>query len=89
MLPPPITEVGVIGWMRGNLFRSWFNSLLTVVSSAVTALALFYGLRWVITGADWTVIGVLGGQMVIGQYNTEGSCPARTASGGRRRPCSW
>ena len=77
MLPPPITEVGVIGWMRGNLFRSWFNSLLTVVSSAVTALALFYGLRWVITGADWTVIGVLGGQMVIGQYNTEGSCPGQ------------
>ena len=77
MLPPPITEVGVIGWMRGNLFSSWFNSLLTVVSSAVTALALFYGLRWVITGADWTVIGVLGGQMVIGQYNTEGSCPGQ------------
>ena len=77
MLPPPLTEVGVIGWMRGNLFSSWFNSLLTVVSAAVTVLALFYGLRWVITGADWTVIGVLGGQMVIGQYNTEGSCPGQ------------
>ncbi len=65
------------GWMRGNLFSSWFNSLLTVVSSAVTVLALFYGLRWVIIAADWTVIGVLGGQMVIGQYNTEGSCPGQ------------
>ncbi len=77
MLPPPITEVGVIGWMRGNLFSSRFNSLLTVVSSAVSVLALFYGLRWVIAGADWTVIGVLGGQMVIGQYNTEGACPGQ------------
>ena len=77
MLPPPITEVGVIGWMRGNLFSSWFNTVLTFVSAAVTALALFYGLRWVITGADWTVIGVLGGRMVIGQYNTEGSCPGQ------------
>ncbi len=76
-LPPPITEVGVIGWLRGNLFSSKWNSLLTVVSAAVTVLALFYGLRWVITGADWTVIGVLGGQMVIGQYNTEGSCPGQ------------
>ena len=77
VLPPPITEVGVIGWLRGNLFSSWFNSLLTVVSAAVTVLALFYGLRWVITGADWTVISVLGGQMVIGQYNTEGACPGQ------------
>ena len=77
VLPPPITEVGVIGWMRGNLFSSRFNSLLTVVSLAVTVVALFYGLRWVIAGADWTVIGVLGGQMVIGQYNTEGACPGQ------------
>jgi len=29
-LKPPITEVGVIGWLRGNLFNSWFNSLLTI-----------------------------------------------------------
>jgi general L-amino acid transport system permease protein len=29
-LKPPITEVGVIGWLRGNLFNSWYNSLLTV-----------------------------------------------------------
>ena len=76
-LPPPITEVGVIGWMRGNLFSSWFNTVLTFVSAAIIVLALLYGLRWVITGADWTVIGVLGGRMVIGQYNTEGSCPGQ------------
>jgi general L-amino acid transport system permease protein len=29
-LKPPVTEVGVIGWLRGNLFNSWFNSVLTV-----------------------------------------------------------
>ena len=29
-LAPPVTEVGVIGWLRGNLFNSWFNSLLTI-----------------------------------------------------------
>ena len=76
-LPPPRTEVGVIGWVRQNLFNSWFNSILTVVSAALTVLALFYGLRWVFTGADWTVIQVLGGQMVIGQYNTVGACPGQ------------
>ena len=74
VLPPPRFEVGVLGWVRENLFGSWLNSTLTVVAAAVSVLALVYGLRWIITGADWTVIGVLGGQLVIGQYNTEGAC---------------
>ncbi len=76
-LPPPRSEVGVIGWMRENLFSSWYNSLLTVSASAIIVLALVYGLRWIIAGADWTVIGVLGGQMVIGQFNTESACPGQ------------
>ena len=76
-LPPPRTEVGVIGWMRQNLFSAWYNSLLTVISLAIIVLALVFGLRWIIAGADWTVIGVLGGQMVIGQFNTESACPGQ------------
>ena len=76
-LPPPRFEVGVLGWIRENLFSSMLNTVLTVVSAAIIVLALVYGLRWVIAGADWTVIGVLGGQLVIGQYNTESSCPGQ------------
>ena len=76
-LPPPRTEVGVLGWVRQNLFNSKFNAVLTVVSAAIIVLVLVYGLRWIIAGADWTVIGVLGGQIVIGQYNTESSCPGQ------------
>ena len=74
ILPPPRFEVGILGWVRENLFGSWLNGVLTVIASAITVLALVYGLRWIITGADWTVIGVLGGQLVIGQYNTVGAC---------------
>ena len=76
-LAPPRLEVGAIGWVRKNLFNSWYNSALTVISAAIIVLALVYGLRWVITVADWSVIGVLGGRMVIGQYNTEGACPGQ------------
>ncbi|MGV6803363.1 MAG: amino acid ABC transporter permease [Ruegeria sp.] len=35
MLPeqdPPASEVGIIGWMRHNLFDGWFNSTLTLLS---------------------------------------------------------
>ena len=35
-LPPPITNVGVIGWLRTNLFSSWLNGLLTLVAAFVT-----------------------------------------------------
>ena len=30
-LPPPVTETGVIGWMRHNLFATWFDALLTLL----------------------------------------------------------
>ena len=76
-LPPPRSEVGALGWMRANLFSSWHNGALTVVLAVILALAVWYGGRWTFTDADWTVIGVLGGQMVIGQYNTEASCPGQ------------
>ena len=78
-LPPPRTEVGVFGWMYANLFSSRFNSALTVVALALIVPTLWFGLRWIITGADWTVIITLGvnGGLVIGQYNTEGACPGQ------------
>jgi general L-amino acid transport system permease protein len=30
-LKPPVTRVGIIGWIRGNLFNGVFNSLLTLL----------------------------------------------------------
>ena len=72
-----MTEVGVIGWLRVNLFSSRFNSVLTVISLAVTVAALWFGLKWIITGADWTVIRELGGGLVIGQFNAEQACPGQ------------
>ena len=33
--PAPISEVGFIGWLKQNLFSSWFNTLLTLISIAI------------------------------------------------------
>ncbi len=73
-LPPPRPTTGVVGWMRVNLFSTRFNSVLTIVSGIILLVSLWYGLGWMIFSADWTVIGVLGGQMIIGQYNIEAAC---------------
>ncbi|MXZ90294.1 MAG: amino acid ABC transporter permease [Chloroflexi bacterium] len=76
-LPPPRTEVGVIGWMHANLFSSRLNSALTVVSGALALVILWYGMRWVFWSADWTVVERVGGLFLIGSYNTELACPGQ------------
>ncbi len=76
-LPPPRSETGAVGWMRANLFSTWYNGLLTVILMIILIAAVWFGGKWTVTDADWTVIGVLGGQMVIGQYNVESSCPGQ------------
>ena len=77
VLPPPRTEVGVIGWMHANLFSSRLNSALTVISGALLLVILWYGLRWVFWSADWTVVKTVGGLFLIGSYNTELACPGQ------------
>ena len=44
---PPTSAIGVIGWMRENLFSGWFNSTLTVLS----VLFIYYVLSGLI---PWT-----------------------------------
>ena len=75
--PPPRSETGVTGWVRANLFGSWYSGLITVLSIIALGSGLWFGLKWVFFQADWTVIVTLGGRMVIGQYNTEAACPGQ------------
>ena len=49
--PPPVTEAGAIKWMRENLFKGWFNSILTIVS--------IYFIYKIVTGAyPWFANGI-------------------------------
>ena len=77
VLAPPLPERGAVGWTRANLFSSRYNGVLTVVAGAVLGVALWFGLRWVLLEADWTVVATLGGRLVIGQYNIEAACPGQ------------
>ena len=52
-LKPPITEVGVIGWLRGNLFNSWYNSLLTVVVLMLLWQLVPPFFRWAFIDSVW------------------------------------
>lgn len=52
----PPARPGPVRWLKKNLFSSWFNTLLTVVSVVVigyTAVALG---RWILVQADWAPV---------------------------------
>lgn len=49
----PLATTGVIGWIRGNLFPSVFDSLLTVASALFLIAAIVSLIQWTISGANW------------------------------------
>ncbi len=52
-LAPPITNVGVIGWLKTNLFSTWYNSLLTVIIVAAMAWLIPPMVRWAFIDSVW------------------------------------
>ena len=51
MLPPkapPVTERGVVKWLRENLFSGWFNTILTLVGLYIIWSLAAAGLPWLL-----------------------------------------
>lgn len=53
---PPVTEVGIIGWMRKNLFGSVTDSISTIITALVIILFTVEFLSWSVFSAQWEVI---------------------------------
>lgn len=49
----PLAVGGLLGWMRTNLFSSWFNIIMTAISVALIALIVPPLLRFFIFDAAW------------------------------------
>jgi len=45
-LPPPVAERGAIRWLRDNLFSSWLNSIVTVITAYLLAIFLIPIFDW-------------------------------------------
>ncbi len=52
-LPPPVTTVGMIGWLRTNLFSSWSNVALTIFALYIVYLLIPGVIQWAFIDADW------------------------------------
>jgi general L-amino acid transport system permease protein len=52
-MPPPVTSIGVIGWLHRNLFSSPLNVTLTVSAIYILYLLIPPAFRWALLDADW------------------------------------
>lgn len=70
-LPPPRDERGAVGWLRRNLFRTWRDTLLTVLVVAAGAWLVSQALAWAISEARWGVITQNLRLFLVGLYPAE------------------
>ncbi len=85
-LPPPASTVGVVGWMRANLFSNTTNTLLTIIALYIIYLLVPPVISWTLINADfigdsreacdsggacWVFINVRMGQFMYGFYPVE------------------
>lgn len=52
--PPPANTVGIVGWMRNNLFNGWFNTALTVFAAYLLYLTLPPLINWAFISATFS-----------------------------------
>jgi general L-amino acid transport system permease protein len=67
-LPPPSERIPVYRWLRKNLFSSWFNGIMTILSAALIAFVVYGLLRWAFTSARWEVIPANLKLLLVGTY---------------------
>jgi len=65
---PPASEVGIVGWLRHNLFPTKVSGIVTIVLSIIVLLAVWLSLQWAINDARWGVITENMRLFLVGQY---------------------
>ena len=53
-LAPPVSEVGVLAWLRKNLFSTWYNTLLTLLCLWLLWELVPPLVRWALLDADFS-----------------------------------
>jgi len=61
----------LLGWLRDNLFNSWFSAILTIVTGYVAVIVIRMLLRFIFVQADWSVVTENLPLLAIGQYPRE------------------
>lgn len=71
ILPPPTERYTILGWLQKNLFNSWFNGLLTLLTAWLSYWMIAGVVRWAVFIAEWEVVAVNLRLFLVGQYPAE------------------
>ena len=52
-IKPPVVEVGIIGWVKTNLFSGWLNSLLTLFMLFILWKIIPPFIKWAFIDSNW------------------------------------
>ena len=70
-LPPPTERQNLFGWAYKNLFNTWYNTLLTILTLGLIYAVLKPLTVWILTEANWEVVQVNLRLLMAGQYPAE------------------
>ena len=68
---PPVLTVGLLAWVRKNLFSTWYNIVLTLLGLWLLYLLIKPAIEWATTEARWGVIEANLTLFMIGFYPRE------------------
>ena len=67
-IKPPTLTKGPVGWLKENLFNTWYNVLLTGIALVLLFLGFKGFLTWAFTEAKWNVIPANLQLFAVGSY---------------------
>lgn len=59
VVKPPLASIGVVGWVKANLFNGWFNSILTVIMLFILWKIIPPFIRWAFVDSVWMTDGMV------------------------------
>lgn len=65
---PPTSQISPGKWLKKNLFSTWYNTILTIVSLLFIYWIGSGLIQWALTQADWTVIEANFRLFFVGRY---------------------
>lgn len=75
----PRMASGPLAWLKKNLFRTWLDSLLTIIVGVIAFNFLYQFFVWVTSEAQWTVITVNFRTLMQGLYPLDQSWRVATS----------
>ncbi len=68
---PPVRTTGPLKWLNDNVFRTWWDGIVTVVAGGLLLWLLGSFLSWVFTSAEWDIVRVNLVTFMVGRFPRE------------------